>query len=828
VSYSYDAVGDETGRTLTPAQGSSLTYSYGYDALRRLTTATNPVAPTTTYTLDADGNVTAISGYNGGLGAFTYSFDKVGQLLTQTDAQNDTYSYNYDPAGNLTQVTDPLNNVTTYNYDRQNNLLSVTNALNGVTSYSYNLAGWQTSETDPLNTLTQYSYDSAGYVTAVTNPFNNQQTYSYDAANELTGETNFDGQQSTYSYNLAGWQTGESWLNGQGQTIYQATYSYNAAGELTAASDPNSAYSYSYDNDGRLTQQVVTYPGLSSQALVTLTYGYDGFGDRTSLTDSLGGKVTYSYNGNFQLTGLTLALSGVNKASLTLSYDTQDRLGSVSRTAPGTGNATINSSYSYDSANRLLGITYTNQTNSTTLASFTYSYNADSLVSSYTGPEGTSSYSYDKLGELTGVTGAQAASYNYDANGNRTMSGYQTGTGNELLNDGQYSYTYDHAGNVLTKTDSAGNVWSYTWDTRGRLTQVVETNASHQTVMTEALTYDVWNNLIGVSVNGTQQRWTVYDGSNPYLDLTATGQVSQRYLVDPTTGALYGKVSSGGTADWYVTDAQGSVRQVVGSNGTVLDTITYDAYGNILSESSPSNGDRFKYAGGQYDSNLGLYLFGARWYSTSDGRWISQDPLGLSPDTNPYRYVDNSPINATDSSGLLPASLGGLVTSLFAGQVPGPIGLPERIYNRIVREVGRRAERAASSLALQRNIQEHQNDVRWRRRSRGSFPLPPANSLAIGLGITPREMDNAQDIIRANLARAGFSNINIQTSTSIQYIVAQPELNPRSGNVNWVAQIRFRVTATDSTGRRVESTIPFATRTGEYNDSTLVNADLQQ
>lgn len=34
------------------------------------------------------------------------------------------------------------------------------------------------------------------------------------------------------------------------------------------------------------------------------------------------------------------------------------------------------------------------------------------------------------------------------------------------------------------------------------------------------------------------------------------------------------------------------------------------------------------------------------------GRWTSQDPLGLEPDVNPYRYVHNAFPNATDPSGL--------------------------------------------------------------------------------------------------------------------------------------------------------------------------------
>jgi RHS repeat-associated protein len=496
-------------------------------------------------------------------------------------------------------------------------------------------------------------------LTAETNPLGYQQTFSYDAAGEQTGQTDYNGHQISYSYNLAGWQTGETWLNSLNQAIYQATYSYNNAGQLTGASDPNSAYSYNYDSAGRMTQEVVTYPGLSANPLVTLTYGYDGFGRRTSLTDSLGGQLTYSYNGNSQLTGMTMYLSGTQEAQLSFSYNSQDLLSGISRTA-GIGSQsydTVTSSYSYDGANRLTGITYTYVPTSTQLASFTYSYNADSQVTSYTGPEGTLNYTYDKIGELTGVSGAEQATYSYGSNGNRTMAGYQTGTGNELTNDGTYTYTYDKNGNVLTKTDSAGDVWNYTWDYRNRLTEVKETNSSQQVVLDETFQYDVNNNLIGETVGGVQQRWTVYDGGTPYMDLTATGQVSERYITDPTgLDTFWARVGATGVADWYVTDALGSVRALVGATGTVEDQLNYDAYGKTLSETNPSSGDRFKYAGGQYDSGLGMYNFDARWYTPANGGWNSPDPLGLRPDTNPYRYVFNSPTNGTDPSGEAPFS----------------------------------------------------------------------------------------------------------------------------------------------------------------------------
>jgi len=42
----------------------------------------------------------------------------------------------------------------------------------------------------------------------------------------------------------------------------------------------------------------------------------------------------------------------------------------------------------------------------------------------------------------------------------------------------------------------------------------------------------------------------------------------------------------------------------------------------------------------------------SRWYDPTVGRWLSEDPSGLGPDSNPYRYCDNGPTDRTDAEGL--------------------------------------------------------------------------------------------------------------------------------------------------------------------------------
>ena len=91
---------------------------------------------------------------------------------------------------------------------------------------------------------------------------------------------------------------------------------------------------------------------------------------------------------------------------------------------------------------------------------------------------------------------------------------------------------------------------------------------------------------------------------------------------------------------------------MVSSAGAVIDHVVYDSFGNIMTETNASNGDRFKFAGMQYDPTDGRYFDRARWYQNSDGRFLSPDPLGfLAGDSDLYRYIHNAATAATDPSG---------------------------------------------------------------------------------------------------------------------------------------------------------------------------------
>ena len=126
-----------------------------------------------------------------------------------------------------------------------------------------------------------------------------------------------------------------------------------------------------------------------------------------------------------------------------------------------------------------------------------------------------------------------------------------------------------------------------------------------------------------------------------------------RYVYGQAVDEILARTSASGVTAWYLTDRLGSVRDIVNTSGAVIDHVVYDSYGNILSETSPSNGDRFKFTGMEWDAAIGQYYDHARWLNGAIGRFESSDPAGLSAgDSNLYRYVSNNPVNAVDASGL--------------------------------------------------------------------------------------------------------------------------------------------------------------------------------
>jgi RHS repeat-associated protein len=221
-----------------------------------------------------------------------------------------------------------------------------------------------------------------------------------------------------------------------------------------------------------------------------------------------------------------------------------------------------------------------------------------------------------------------------------------------VLSDGVYNYAYDNAGDLVRKTEIAtGNVTSFGYDRRGRLTSVVERSAGSVVLSEVEYEYVVFDRRIGVVVNGTRIA-TVYDGESAWADYDATGNVIARYLHGDEVDALLARWRPGEGMTWHLTDRLGTVRDLLCAAGVVLNWVDYASFGQVLMQTNPSAADRFAFTGREFDVATGLYYYRARSFDPHLGRFTGEDRIRFAAgDANLYRYVANGPTNATDPTG---------------------------------------------------------------------------------------------------------------------------------------------------------------------------------
>jgi RHS repeat-associated protein len=600
------------------------------------------------------------------------------------------WDYAYDAAGNVTSETDPLGNVTSYVYDDLNRPISVTDPNSGETTFTYDAAGNRVSLTDPVANTTTWVYDGLNRVTEETNELNDSRLFEYDAMGHLMKRTDRNGRVIEYTFDDMGRQTAELWKDGE-TTVRTISFEYNAASQLTGVTDPDADYTYIYDDLGRTTAIVVTIAGLTPS--VGLDQAFDAAGNRTQAafafgtTDDMVNDYTYDDLGRVTRIDQSSPQSGntVAEKRIDLAYDAASRWNTIARYADVAGtDLVVESSWTYDNASRLTALTHVKDT--TTLADYSWSFDSTGRVSQFdSATDGTVDYTYDDTNQLTGADYDYQTdeSYSYDANGNRTTTGYSTGDDNRLTSDGAYAYTYDAEGNRTARfvdEDASGtlntgdtDITEYTWDYRNRLTKVTEraTFGGSATKATD-FAYDYLNRLVsesadpdGAGEQGAEERYFAYDGNQIALEFdgTESSDLAHRYLWGPAVDQILSdeqvtSLNNRGEVLWPLADNLGTVRDLATYDSqedetTVPNHRVFDAYGNITSETNSAVDHLFGFTGRQFDESTGVQNNLNRWYDRAVGRWLGQDPIGFGAgDRNLHRYVGNRPTNSIDPTGL--------------------------------------------------------------------------------------------------------------------------------------------------------------------------------
>lgn len=603
--------------------------AFTYDAAGNLATVTNPAGNKTTYTYNARGQrLTMVRPRGNVKGATpsqfttTYTYDAVGNLLTTTDALGRKTTSTYDANGNLTSVTDPKSNKTTYAYDVANQRTTITRADGTTLLDSYDGNGNLVSQTDGAGRSTVYAYDALDHLTSVTDPLNRTTSYRYDAAGNMRSLTDPLNRTTSYGYDAADRLTQ---VNYSDASTSDVSFGYDGEGRRTSMSDGTGTSTYTYDSLGRLTTATNGHGDTTS-------FAYDIAGNQTSITYPNAKTVSRTFDAARRTASLTDWLG--NKTSF--AYDADSNL--TTTTFP-TSSSTVDT-YAFDTVGQATLTTFKRGT--TTLASLTYASDANGQLTTETPtglPGGAQSYSYNALNQLTQAAGK---SYAYDAADNPTtlagVGGYAYDAANQLTQSPVAAYTYDAVGNRITETQTAGGSTTYTYDQGGRLTAVGGAT-------TAAYTYDGDGLRASKTTNGTTAHH-VWDPTTGNLLWDGTNS----YIYGPD-GAAVEHISSGGTVTYYHHDRLGSTRLLTGSTGTTTGSFNYDAYGNPNGSTGTST-TPLRYAGQYTDAETGFQYLRARYYDPRTAQFISRDAV-FDLTRQRYTYANGNPINATDPSGLL-------------------------------------------------------------------------------------------------------------------------------------------------------------------------------
>ena len=486
-TFTYDA----RGNVKSAKDALNNTWNYQYTTLNDIDTVTDPRSNVTDYNYTS-GNLTSIvdafsktttlayadAGNPGLVTSITdplshttaFTYDSRGNLTSVADALANTVSHTYDLGGRVLTTTDAMTpaRTTTFTYDNQNNVLTIQDPVNGAgakTEYTYDAVGNRKTFKNTRGYTTAYDYDDKNRLTKVTDPLNRATQYTYDGNDNLLTLKDQRRQASanvvTYTYDTANRLTKIAYPD----VHYVTDYTYDAAGRRLTMTDTRGSCSttgsgcpvgatqqdtttYGYDIADRLTSVQTTYG-----ATRTVQYGYDGANNRTSISYPDGKVASYTYDARNRMK--TVSASWIPSSTTTYNYDDAGRLTSTVLPAS-TG---ITTSYGYDIADRLTSMSHVKAgAPPTTLSFANYVLNPNGNRTQITDTTGVTTYTYDNLDRLTGVTypGPTTTAYAYDGVGNRASmqvdanpaTAYAYDAADQITSVGGAGTTHDLNGNL--------------------------------------------------------------------------------------------------------------------------------------------------------------------------------------------------------------------------------------------------------------------------------------------------------------------------------------------------------------------------------------------
>ncbi|MFI8293958.1 putative T7SS-secreted protein [Streptomyces sp. NPDC085614] len=650
---------DDRGNRTSVTDPSGATTAFAYDEGGRLTSVTDPLGATTRLVLDNRGLPVEVTDP---LGATTrYAYDAFGRTVQVTDALGAVTRMEWTVEGRPSRRTVPDGTVESWTYDGEGNCLSHTDAMGATTRFTYTDFDLLTSRTDPDGVRYEFSHDANLRLTRVTNPQGLTWDYAYDAAGRLATETDFDGRALNYRYDAAGRLAAR--VNGLGQTIRfdrdslgrivrkdaegaVSAYEYDIFDQLASATGPAATLGRLRDRYGRLVSETVNGR--------TLSFSHDAVGRRSGRTTPGGSTSTWSYDAAGRRTeltssGRTLAFTHdvlgrettrhiADFAVLTSSFDTMGRL-TEQEVAAHSGRRLQHRAYSYRADGGLVGIT-------------------DAL-------SGARSFDLDSAGRVTAVHARHwTERYAYDDAGNQTEASWPathpshsaTGTrayqGTRITHADAVRYEHDGQGRIVlrqkTRLSRKPDTWRYEWDAEDRLTAVTTPDGT------------VWRyayDPLGRRISKQSPLETVHftwDGATLCEQTTENITLSWDYAgVRPLAQTERRTDTDDERFFAVVTDLIGTPTELVDELGALAWRARTTLWGTTTWTRDATAYTPLRFPGQYFDRESELHYNFFRYYDPESARYLTPDPLGLTPADNPVTYVHN-PHTWSDPLGLGP------------------------------------------------------------------------------------------------------------------------------------------------------------------------------
>ena len=531
--------------------------------------------------------------------------------------------------------------------------------------------------------------------------------YEYDPrTGDLLKKVYADGHEISYTYYLSSLPKRITYASGKwmerfyNERLQMVSNVYSSVNTPSIHSSPNElgticrvedswglVYAYGIRPYGQLlTNEVVTSPWMNWQ----LSHAHERFdresGWALSVDNVPKGNTHWDYDTDGRIShlvctnsaGRSIEISYTNSGTYACGYDVRTPSGAVFSqhltrnvhrrelvdhlTVGFSGNTILDRSFEYNALGKL---TRWSDSGSTNEAVYWYSRRGEIVQCDVSGVR--YGYGFDSAGNCRGFAIGAVTNFFLVNQLNQCTALIFPAVG------GSAPHEYDLDGNLSCVT----GMYLFNWDGENRMFSVVRPNGS----VTNR--YDYQNRLVKQDLPGCV-RHCVFDRWNlvyeRYQHNTGLTEEVEYFWGPDKSGSLSGAcgvgglvaVSRNGNFFFPYYGINGDILGYVSEDGNVVASYTYGVFGEPVSISgNMADLFQFRYMTKRYDSFIGLYDFGDRWYSIALRKWISRDPLGEDGGMNLYAFCANDPVNKFDPNGCIPLDtvwdLGNIIYDICVG-----------------------------------------------------------------------------------------------------------------------------------------------------------------